>query len=360
MLTAPAETRKERVLGLDILRTAAILAVICIHSLENTSYVTPGDTVAGAFGRSLFLYIGIISVPVFIMLTGYLQLNAKPTAKYFKGIFSILGIYVFYSIVTGLVRYYYFSETIPNETNIFIGYIKFTLTYFNIGYAWYVEMFIGLFFLVPYLSVISRSFKRQRDFSVFMIVLIGIFGVSESVNSLFGFKVLPEWWNGFAPNKSGAWPLVYFFAGAYIRRYQPKFYRAMLAVCYAGLILLFSVVTAKFRSVGSVWWSLPAIALSVLAFLTLYDLKSDNKPLRFVFKYTSVLSFEVFLISYIIDRLVWKEGFIISALNVRLPYYPLIILLIYLLSMTVAVLRYSACRGITVLFKKDKKWKNSI
>lgn len=92
---------KLRILGLDIIRSLAILFVIAGHFFVlHTPFRSTNFE-----GLSLFLQAGIIplfqtGVPLFIMLTGYLNTNKVSEKKYYRGIWKVLIAYVFFSILT--------------------------------------------------------------------------------------------------------------------------------------------------------------------------------------------------------------------------------------------------------------------
>lgn len=102
---------KLRILGLDIIRSLAILFVIAGHFFVlHTPFRSTNFE-----GLSLFLQAGIIplfqtGVPLFIMLTGYLNTNKVSEKKYYRGIWKVLIAYVFFSILTLVFRKYYLHE----------------------------------------------------------------------------------------------------------------------------------------------------------------------------------------------------------------------------------------------------------
>lgn len=80
-----------RILGLDIIRSLAILFVIAGHFF--VLHTPFRSTNFGGF--SLFVQAGVIplfqtGVPLFIMLTGYLNINKVSSKKYYRGIWKVL------------------------------------------------------------------------------------------------------------------------------------------------------------------------------------------------------------------------------------------------------------------------------
>ena len=89
----------------------------------------------------------MICVPLFLLLTGYLMKNKELSIKYYKGIGNTLFVYVLASIACVLFKNIYY----PNEHhNLLLSILNFT----GANYAWYIEMYIGLFFIIPFLNLI--------------------------------------------------------------------------------------------------------------------------------------------------------------------------------------------------------------
>lgn len=140
----------KRVLKLDIIRIFALFCVICVHFLLNSGFY---DTeVSGIkmycliLSRSLF----IICVPLFLILTGYLMNRKTISKKYYRGISRTLIIYIICSIIYSIFLKFYLKE----EMTIKI-FIERLLNFTGTEYAWYIEMYIGLFLLIPFLNIIK-------------------------------------------------------------------------------------------------------------------------------------------------------------------------------------------------------------
>ena len=68
-------------------------------------------------------------------------------AKYYHGIIHTLQIYILSTVLCILFERFYLKE------NISIKYAIFSILDGDIGYSWYVEMYIGLFLLIPFLNI---------------------------------------------------------------------------------------------------------------------------------------------------------------------------------------------------------------
>ncbi|WP_420489416.1 acyltransferase family protein [Neobacillus drentensis] len=64
---------KKNFFGIDLLKMVAIISVICVHFLRNTSYYSVSINSKLLFIQTFYRQIFIVCVPLFIMATGFLQ-----------------------------------------------------------------------------------------------------------------------------------------------------------------------------------------------------------------------------------------------------------------------------------------------
>lgn len=83
-----------------------------------------------------------------------------------------------------------------------------------IPYGWYIEMWIGLFLLTPFLNILYRHIPNQKQKLVLLGTLFLITALPDWTNR-YGLHLVPEFW-------VNCFPLFFYFAGAYIREYQPS------------------------------------------------------------------------------------------------------------------------------------------
>ena len=100
---------KQRNINLDVIRSVAVMYIMCIHFSEYAGFyngILAGPTMyVGTIMRNCF----IICVPMFLLITGYLQCKKNLTTSYFKGIGRILLIYGLSCIPIWLFRAFYYG-----------------------------------------------------------------------------------------------------------------------------------------------------------------------------------------------------------------------------------------------------------
>ena len=144
------KTNSQRNIGLDLTRILAFLSVIGVHFFLNTDfYKIP------VRGKRMLILATIrtgfmVCVPLFLLLTGYLvsgkniPLEAKSLKKYYKKIIPIL---LSYALAMALIFAIFRlrgdgSYTFQKLVFGILGYKE---------YSWYVNLYIGLFLLSPFL-----------------------------------------------------------------------------------------------------------------------------------------------------------------------------------------------------------------
>lgn len=186
-------------------------------------------------------------VPLFLLLTGYLMNHKQLGRHYYRGILHTLGIYGIISLFSVLYKILFLGKK--------ANFIVETLNYTGSQYAWYIEMYLGLFVLIPFLNVLwhgleSKKSKQTLLFTVFILVTV------PSMSNIFGIKIMPEWW-------VNIWPLLYYFTGCYIEQYKPClslrrifcYYVLRLRLVY---FLIYIEITGRFLNgehikTGMVW-----------------------------------------------------------------------------------------------------------
>lgn len=333
--------------SLDLIRCFAVFSVISVHFFRNTGYYNvplEGEKLLlMTMARSFFM----VCVPLFIMLTGYLQNKKTVCMKYYMGIFRILVTYLLASLACLLFRHAAGEDfTIYNITNDILGYTM-------APYGWYVEMYLGLFLLTPFLNVLwnNLSDKKQKHYLILtMIILTTLpsicnilhFDEYNSPNEAPTYlKLLPFWWKGM-------WPVTYYFLGCYIQESQT----ATKKIVKLPVILLLTITTGIFNfcfskpgvfvwGIWSDWFSLPVVALSVLVFIFLLNIDTARFPvfLKKLLYRISTLSFGAYLVSYIFDKIFYDIlNANIKTVTDKIPYFFVIVPIILIYSLALSYL----------------------
>ena len=305
----------ERQLGPDVVRICACFLVFSVHFFYNNEFYF--QNVSGAkmnimvFMRTSFM----VCVPLFIMLTGYLMRNQRLCASYYlKGVKTLI-IYLLASTACILFRILYEKA----DDDILWGY----LSYSGAPYAWYIEMYFGLFALIPFLNIMYNGIPSKKGKTVLIVTMFCLTSLPGLLN-VYNFKD-PGWWA--QPTLSAtyqqlfpAWwmrlyPLTYYFAGAYIGEYKPRPKASICAIFLAATVTIAGLYNCwRSKDVRFIWgtWSdytSPfTVVMAVLVFLLLVRISGKKLPwqLRTVIGLISQVTLGAYLVSYIYDKLFYK------------------------------------------------------
>lgn len=291
----------KRVIGLDIVRTSAILCVLSIHFFLNTDFYKTPVLGKGMYLQVFMRMIFIMCVPLFLLLTGYLQKNKQVTKSYFKGIIPILIIYIIYSVMSIAIRIIILKEH-KSIVKWIISVENFTAN----NYSWYIEMYIGLFLICPFFNLIYNNLTSKKQKNALIAISLFMTACPDFFNGkLNGLVNFPDYW-------SNIYPMTYYFIGCYIREYQPKIKKAYtlgvwFSVVMFGIFLeIYGANKGNFLTYAGYYGSLIVLVEAVAFFLTFYNAEIKNRIVIKMISLISVLSLDIYLASNTSDTIVYK------------------------------------------------------
>ncbi len=351
--------------ALDIVRIVAMFSVVAIHFPLHTGYYNEV-----MLGMSMLLFTVLRTafsycVPLFIMLSGYL-LNKKTLSKqYYSGITKTLGIYVLASVFCMIFKRFFFGDSLS-----FQGILFSILDFSGANYAWYIEMYIGLFLLIPFLNLMYHGLDGKRQKIVLIVTLICLSNLPTVLN-IFNFTE-PGWFK--APTSSrryqplvmdwwvNIYPITYYMLGAYLKEYPIKLKKRYSFVLLAITALCFGIFN-YYRDCGSYfswgsytdWYGMQALILAVLMFLFLSKIDTSKFPvtLKKVLAHISDLCLGGYLISYIADNVIYAYlRPLVPAMNQRVLLYIPTVLLIGTISLLLSQILNWIYKGFEMTIKK--------
>lgn len=300
------KNKKERSLGLDIIRTIAIFCVFTIHSIAYRDLLNNEPL---SFKWTLFMIIrffAMIAVPLFLLLSGYLSHKKEVSKKYYKGIIPLLISYVVISVLE-IIATAYSTQTPIDWFNGIKGIFNFTTN----GYAWYFEMYIGLFLLIPFLNILYDALKTKKE----KIVLISSLAFLTFIpNVLKSFKVGDAWLEVTPDYWQIIYPVTYFYIGKFIKEIQPNIkmiYRILLFVLALAIpctfCYIFSTPTEYAWYTFNGFEALTTAFVAITVFLLFYDFKYKLPLIGKLISQISICSFEMYLFSSIWDKYFYSK-----------------------------------------------------
>lgn len=348
---------------LDVIRLTALFFVCATHF-----YLHSGYTELTMEGPRMFIMTAaksffLICVPMFITLTGYLMCEKKLTVRYFKGIIKVLCVYLFSSALYSVYSVVFLGkEFYPGE------FVRTVLKYKGTPYGWYIEMYIGLFLLIPFINMALDKLNSKKRGLALLLVLFIVIGLPSLAN-VFSFEskevflrprlasryvqILPDWWEGF-------YPIFYYCLGWYLKKYpfRPKLgiHISLLAlsVLADGGFNFYKSYGGPFVSAAWNWNSNPFMMVTTFLFFSLL-LRIPVKPAggkgAAFLKLLSDSVLGAYLVSVIFDEryyAILKDA--VPAARDRMVYAPLPVLATFLSSMAVSILMTLIIRALSALF----------
>lgn len=329
-----------RLAGLDIIRCFAIFSVIAGHFFVlNTPFRETIFDASGMLGQGLvYLLFNATGVPLFIMMTGYLNAHkVECNRKYYKGMGRVLISYLLFSIITILFRKYYLHEDFS-----WIQWGLKILDFSAIPYGWYIEMWIGLYLLTPFLNLLYKAIPTQKQKLILLVTLYTLTALPDLLNR-YGLHLVPGFWQS-------VFPLTYFFIGSYIREYEPELKGKKIVVAIIAILVIcainpvFNLLFVKEHTMIQIAGGSNGVfgtIVAVLTFILLYKIDIWNVWTKNVLVRISLLSLDMYLCCYIFDRIFYPyfiERYFINQTQFGV-YFFVIIPLVFVASLAMAWLK---------------------
>lgn len=363
----------------DILRCLSFCFVVCVHFLLNSGFyqvtVASSRTLVMLIVRGLF----INCVPMFMTLSGYLLCTKTLSVQYYKKIGKTYFSYVLASLACIVFSALHLKKTWTLRS-VIVGILEFTAA----PYAWYIEMYLGLFLLIPFLNLLYNNIPTQK-WKRNLLIIGAVVVFLPSVVNVYNFdsadwwylpssstdyvEILPNWWGHIL------YPVIYYFLGCYLREYKVRLNKWVNLFLIVYFVFL-SGVYNYWRSyqVAFIWgawcqyYSLFSLIVTGLVFVFFIN-RSYRKmpsPVSGLLAKTAGLCMNAYLLSWIFDQLLYpalKEH--VGAVEDRFVYFlavvPINIVLSLLLSYVLQVLqKVMTDVGVKMIGFVKKKRKNKV
>lgn len=323
---------KNRNLNIDIIKFMAIFFVVSVHFFLNNNFYQTTITCPRMYIMCIMRTFFMMCVPLFIIITGYLMNKKELSLKYYIGIKPILLPYLIITIITMiaiklLIPFGIFQPS--HLKHIFNNIIDFKL----IGYGWYVDMYIGLFLLIPF---INKIFSTKKHDLIFLLTLIFL-------------TVLPTLCSAptfFITSWQHLWVITYYVIGAFINRYgfNLKCNKLILLfiLCFSAFSILNILVTKgttwNVHSLDN-WGGLENVINSSLFFLILLKINFEkiNQRIKNIITATAQLSLGIYLSSFLFDKIIYYYfNQYITNTTLKLEWFFIIVPIIFICSLLMA------------------------
>lgn len=332
----------KREASLDLLRSIAVFFVISIHFLSYIGMYELKTQGIGMFAAAFLRVLFRACIPLFLMLSGYFQYNKRPTKQYYIKISRIAVSYVICGILCqGLIAIINRGDW--SIKSAVLSFFDFTA----VPYGWYIALYLGLYLLIPFINILWSALDNKQK-NILLISLI-ILTVAPSIFNGFCFTgdvwyqatqdnysvLLNEWWKTI-------YPITYYCMRIWLRENKDRIVFNMKHIYFAlaaALLIFSSMNYLKFYgglfqfTADTSESGYQAATIAILIFIICKNVKINNKTIQKTVGFFSKLSLEMYMISYVFDRVIYH--FInekIHSFEIKLALYPLICVLIFALS----------------------------
>ncbi len=325
--------KNERNYALDIIRIIATFFVVSVHFfLHNGFYYTQ------VTGKRMFVMVCMRTlfmtcIPLFLILTGYLMNKKKLSFQYFKGIIKTISVYLLASVACIIFKWLYLKQDYTLKSALLQ-----ILQFQGANYAWYIQMYIGLFIVIPFLNLIYNGLETKKQKLFGMIGCIFFVSILPMIKYIL-IKMEIELGNMIPTTWNRMYPIMFYYIGAYISEYKPKMNKLgnFIAILLSNILFggFYYIVNKENNFAWGDYqdsFALPILVLAVLIFIFLYNMKTIklNDNIKKILKYLSELCLGAYLMSYIFDELVYARlNTVVPEMLNRIYYYPIVAVTVF-------------------------------
>ena len=307
-----------RNLNIDLIRVFACFLVISVHFFPNTSFYAQPIQGLPMFALTFIRNFSMICVPLFMLLTGYLSRHFDYDKKHILRFAHILIVYLLGTVVCKLYRMFFLGYGFSLKEWIY-GLIDFS----GAPYAWYVEMYLGMLIMIPFLNAGWRGMSAAGR----RIAALG-FIVLSSAHTVIPDRALFDYW-------AALYPVMYYFVGAYLAENSPRLKSGWLGLLLAAAAVLLALGSfvldhgGTFRARPFVDHSsvyVLAVAVLFFQFVRSLDLSALPACVCRLIQMAAKATLPAYLVSYCFDCSLY-EPFCqrVPVAAKQLPYYFLLV-----------------------------------
>lgn len=249
--------------GLDLLRCIALLFVVTFHSFLNNGYYSEPQVGISMWLAGSFRWLSVSCIGLFLMLTGYLKYEKTDVKACYRGLVPVLLGYCVAAAISIPIRHFAFGDT-----QSFSIWITRLFSFSAVYYGWYVEMYIGLVLLMPFVNILLERLQDTRA----LLALCAVMLVITALPGATPIVIFPDHWRVI-------YPLTYYILGATVRRIQPKtnpWIGIIGAVAMSAILGVATVLSTDGKLSAALTWEFQDLWIAcivVCLFVSLYRVR---------------------------------------------------------------------------------------
>lgn len=337
------QSAPQRSVAMDVIRCLALFLVVSFHFFLYTGFFKTLVVGSRMYLLTVIRSASMMCVPLFLLLSGYLMKNKTPSRQYYGKLFRTVSLYFLASACCYL--------SVHRLSGSFLDYLLKTLGFQASSYAWYMEMYFGLFLLIPYLNILYKGLPDAKSRRGLILTFLALTSFIKVVNC---FQYAPDMGWQFSPNPDQSltllptwweplYPAAFYYLGSYLKDYPLKMSRKtnlllLLLAVVGNATVNYCISYGREFMTGS-WQDMNSIlnaVQSVLLFNLLAGMEFrhlSGKPARLLSR-MSELSLSAYLVSCIFDVAVYSLLNRIQPVTAyQIVWYPVATLVIFTASL---------------------------
>lgn len=291
---------------MELLRLFAIFSIVVFHCAYKSGF-TFSEPTLNAISIKMLWFGGELGVNLFILITGFYQINGRYNSrKLIRIVFEIL-FYWYLAVVIGIGVGVFRIEN--------IGQLATSLFPILFGKWWYATAFVLIYILSPYLNQFAKNLTA-RQFAKFLLLTLFLWCLLPTLFGVFGSG--PE---GLLFYTRLLWLTLMYFLGAYISRFGLRaisnlrlsvILTALSTSFLAASVIIIARYPDIFSQIGIIEWAyfwppntVPMLALSLGVFGIFRHISLSNSS--FINRMASTTLGIYLLHDSILANWLWKE-----------------------------------------------------
>ncbi|MBE7705494.1 MAG: acyltransferase [Cyanobacteria bacterium SIG29] len=336
-----------RNINIDIIKVLTLFFVVSAHFLWNNNFYYTPITCPRMYVMAIMRTFCMMSIGLFILSSGYLMHQKEFCKSHYVKIKRVLLPYIIISSITFVAKLF-LSKYGIFETVTLNNFLSDLIDFRIIEHAWYVDLYIGLFLLIPFLN---KMLSNKLQDTVLLIILLFLTALPSLLTS--PILILSEW--------THLWVITYYLIGAYIAKHDLKISQKLSTILYFSFLAIFAIMNLFF-TYGKAW-EVPGQSDSfggyqctitgVLFFLMILktDFSNLSDKVKLLISNIAKLSLGIFLSTFIFEKIFYYYlNMYITDTTAKLEWYFVIVPTVFVCSILMA-------KFVDVIYKYiDKKF----
>lgn len=285
----------QRESGLDLLRCLALLLVVSFHSFLYNGYYHEAQRGISMVLSGSFRWLSVSCNGLFLMLSGYLGGRRTALSARWQQLSRVLLGYLLAAVISIPIRHFFLGDPQSLTT-----WVRRLFSFRAVYYGWYVEMYVGLTLLSPFVGLILERLETPGRWLSFVLVLLALTALPGATP----LELAPDHWRVL-------YPVTYYVLGAAVYRFQPRLSPLLGALGAAAMALVLGAATvwstdgtlaeAFTQEFGDLW----IVVMVVLLFCGLYRLQAGRVGKR-ILAFAAGGCYGGYLLSHLLDAWCYK------------------------------------------------------